>query len=574
MIAKNYSWLLAALFMLLGVFSAQAQEEPMECLSLDIQHVESDFVPAEQCNYYRNFFTLDNISGEGTINVWRIAAGDDHFILYRYPTIDGAIPTAVAELKFTLAEAGVNYEITYLNQEPLEGYDLELVTEGTLEVENYTVNFDDIVLVDQCKVLLVDDGSFDDYYYEGGQNVDLSQLFYWADCGYVMLLAKDENWGTNSVVVPSDYRISLFSMGNYKYEELDADEELPTLLPGMKNACFECFNLHYYSKPEVTGYTILRGDNTYPTDTICYLTRIDDHYGFLEECQALPEYFGHESTWEILRNDSALKVLGQYGDYMTYVPVIRTNGEDRVKKDGDNTYGGFATKTGVAGLDALVIGEVFDHNSETPIIWKDENGETCTVFKPNIAISALLPDYASMEYEAERISIWLKCDNIRNYYIDDDGMVVNDLDEPRDDCMLFCSFSFDYFWDSDLQEWVTDFTDLMEIYGEPGTDDLCFGATYATAKEGVTFIIRFYYKDVNLMPAKAPSYPDYCVVEKEVEWIPIPDFTSVKEIGSEIEVGKTYYNVQGVASDKPFSGFNIEVTRYGDGSTKSKKVML
>lgn len=226
MITKCKPWLFVALFVFMGIVGSRAQGQtrvhydPTVMMNLELQHVESDFVPSEECNYYRHFFTLENETGEGGLSVLTIMSGDDHFTLYRYPVIDGSLPTAVAELDFTLADAGMNYKITYLNQEPLEGYDLELVTEGTLPIEDYMINLDDIVLVDQCKVELVDNGEAEDYYYGGGQNLDFSKLYYWAPCGYVMLLEDDVNWGTNTVEVPIGYGTNLFVMGNYKYSEI------------------------------------------------------------------------------------------------------------------------------------------------------------------------------------------------------------------------------------------------------------------------------------------------------------------------------------------------------------------
>ena len=68
--------------------------------------------------------------------------------------------------------------------------------------------------------------------------------------------------------------------------------------------------------------------------------------------------------------------------------------------------------------------------------------------------------------------------------------------------------------------------------------------------------------------------PSFCIVEQEVPWKITSIATGLNEVNSEQEVGKTFYNVQGIASDKPFSGFNIVVTRYSDGSTKTKKVIL
>ena len=37
--------------------------------------------------------------------------------------------------------------------------------------------------------------------------------------------------------------------------------------------------------------------------------------------------------------------------------------------------------------------------------------------------------------------------------------------------------------------------------------------------------------------------------------------------------GVTYYNMMGVASNRPYEGMNIVVTRYSDGSTTTEKVI-
>lgn len=350
-------------------------------------------------------------------------------------------------------------------------------------------------------------------------------------------------------------------------EDIDAK-----LRPGMMNAAFDCFSLND-EDPAVTGYTILRGNNTYPTEVISYVVRTDNNT-FIEQSNALPEYYGQEETWQISRNDTSKYVIGAYGDWMTYVPVTRVNGEDRVK-GGENTYGGLTSKTGVAGLDAWVNGVVYDQTSEDPCMWKDENGVDCALFNPYFSISATLPDYATWEYLPKLLRIWVKCDNIR--YCDwVDGHIVNDLETPRENLtLLFQEYiDPDYYWDEELGEYVYDFDGDIFI-GGPDSDICAFGATYTGQEETFEFIIRFYYDVQTNMPLKAgPSWmPSYCVVEKNVTWTVNPVITGVKEVGSEIEVGKTFYNVQGMASDKPFSGLNIVVTRYSDGSTKTSKMI-
>ena len=51
--------------------------------------------------------------------------------------------------------------------------------------------------------------------------------------------------------------------------------------------------------------------------------------------------------------------------------------------------------------------------------------------------------------------------------------------------------------------------------------------------------------------------------------------TAVTELNSSSEVMSVrYYNVMGMASDKPFNGLNIVVTRYSDGTTATMKVIM
>ncbi len=51
--------------------------------------------------------------------------------------------------------------------------------------------------------------------------------------------------------------------------------------------------------------------------------------------------------------------------------------------------------------------------------------------------------------------------------------------------------------------------------------------------------------------------------------------TTVNEVkAARTEVSKRYYNLMGVESDKPFSGLNIIVTTYSDGSRSSSKVLM
>ena len=542
---QNYkSWLFAALFMLFGMLGAQAQDFYMV---LALQHVESDFVPADECNYYRHFFTLENESGEGALNIYSIQNGADHFVLYRNSVYyaEETVGTPVADLYFTMDGDVVNYEITYQNQEPLADYDLDLVTAGTLPiVQSFFVDLESIVLVDQFTAGLSQEND--------------NENFIWKYNYFLQVAESDYSSNVVQVnnVVPYSY-----NLGFYTWEEIWADTDAK-LTAGVKNAEY------YFDRVDddedgmpVKVYSILRGDNTYPSVEISHMTAVENNtfVDYVEESEFLPEYYGvQEHYYSIARNDSSKVVTGGYGDFMTYVPVMWTDGEDRVKQDGDNSYGGFTSKTGVAGLDVLLQGTTTMPGSSDS--WLDENGQLCLFFNPVFYISATMPKYATWEYTPVRYRIWKKCSDPR-YCVYENGQLINDTETERETFEL-------------IEDCGVDEDETQVVFGDPESYIYEFGATAASAEDGISFLIRMYYQVNPMIPLKYsyPSWmPVFYVVETEVPW---SDYTTgATEINTGNEMGKTYYNLQGIASDKPYDGLNIVVTHYSDGSTKTTKVM-
>ena len=413
-------------------------------------------------------------------------------------------------------------------------YNIDVTTQGTLDVNDGVIDMSGLTLVDQF-------------------SADVSENMHPNRYGYVLALANATAAKTTNTVEVPVHQTYGFNLAYYTKEEVNEDRDA-TLQAGVKNAYvdYELDNV-----PEVYYIDLLRGDNAAPNDMISHLQRRTDG-SFIEFCGALPEYTGNLEYYWANRHDTNV-ITGVYGDYMTYVPVIKTFGEDRVKKDGENTYGSNIYKTGVAGLDVSVEGTVSVHGSYAN--WYDENGEECAVFNPIITINATMPDYATWEYRPYLYRVWLKCDNRRFADMDEHGHLINDTETERESFELIAE---DYTWDGE--------TDV--VYGGPN-DEMAFGATYASRNGGISFLVRMYYEvqaDIPLKNAKYPSWmPVFYVVEKEIPWNNVP--TSVNEITTEFEVSKTYYNAQGVASDKPFDGVNIVVTKYSDGSTKTTKVI-
>lgn len=503
-------------------------------LALGLDHFESDYDIDAEVNYYRNFFTLANFDDLNAFTVDRVAAGENEFVLYRYDMANSDVMTAVANVYLAVTNSGVGYTVAYHEQVMRPNYDIEVVPQSILHVNDGVIDMSGLILVDQF-------------------SADVSENMHPNRYGYVLALANATAAKTTNTVEVPVHQTYGFNLAYYTKEEINEDRDA-TLQAGVKNAYvdYELDNV-----PEVYYIDLLRGDNAAPNDMISHLQRRTDG-SFIEFSGALPEYTGNLEYYWANRHDTNV-ITGVYGDYMTYVPVIKTFGEDRVKKDGENTYGTNIYKTGVAGLDVSVEGTVSVHGSYAN--WYDENNEECAVFNPIITINATMPDYATWEYRPYMYRVWLKCDNRRFADMDEHGHLVNDTDTERENFELIVE---DYPWDGETEV----------VYGD-SNDELAFGATYASRNGGISFLVRMYYEvqaDIPLKSAKYPSWmPVFYVVEKEIPWNNVP--TSVNEITSGTVVATTYYNAQGVASDKPFDGVNIVVTKYSDGSTKTTKVI-
>ncbi len=501
-------------------------------LALGIDHYESDYVIESELNYYRNFFNLTNLDELNAFTTARVAAGENQFVLYRYDMSVPNVMTKVATVDLNVVNNGVRYNVEYQDQDKRPNYDIEVKTSDVLDVNNGVIDLSGLKLVDQF-------------------SADVSENEHPERYGYVLSLGElsDDAKTTNSVEIPviKNYGMNL---GYYTEEQIQNDKNAE-LTAGVKNAdvMYELYNAQ-----EIYYVDLLRGNNAAPSEEISHLQRRTDG-SFFEFSNVLPQYAGSIEWYWADRFDTNV-VTGNYNDYMTYVPITWTFGEDRVKKDGENSYGGEIYKNYVADVDVEVTGTVSDHG--TFANWLDENEEECAIFNPVITVDANMPTLGNWEYKPAMYRVWLKCDNRRGYTKNPkNGHSVND---PTAELSNF---------DLIVEDNVAGET--HEVYGNANTDELAFGATFASRNGGISFLVRMYYEvDASLgMRALPAGMPAYYVVEKEVPWSNMP--TGIYEISSSNEVAKTYYNAQGLSSDKPFDGVNIVVTRYSDGSTKTDK---
>ncbi len=505
-------------------------------LRLVLNHFESDYSAAVELNYYRNFLNVENEDALNALTPARILAGEDSFMLYRFDMSNPDVMIPAAELKFNVNNGNVTYTITYDNQEMRPGYNINVTTSGSLGSysSNQPINLTNILFVDQFAASTADNTHPNRY-------------------GYKLIELVSENAkSTNTVEVPVQKTASTID-GFYTLDEVMSDVDRHLTL-NIKNADVE---MNLINNPNIYYYTLERGDNVNPNQPISKLQRRQDGtFMEMDNTLGLAGNVYEEGAYNLF--DNAI-LTGNYGDFVTYVPVIWTFGTDRVKQDGENSYGSPIWKTGVAQIANAVA--TASYTMGDFVTWKDENNKLCCYFNPIINVSSQLPDYASIDYDVFMYRVWRLCDGVRNSTYDPiTGFRVNDVNAERDPDKL-------------IVEEMTDAVNIQfgdEIYDNPMNNHEFGGLAYGALKDSQTkFIVRMYYMKKD---AGRDDAPMYYVVEKVIgDWSEI--HVGVNEFTVNNEVSKTYYNTLGVASDKPYNGVNIVVTRYSDGSTKTTKVV-
>ena len=331
-------------------------------------------------------------------------------------------------------------------------------------------------------------------------------------------------------------------------------------------------------------YSILNKQEAVPhitTDSVDYVSNLqNDNFVYQEMFKKSPNINHRYNAGEHHYFDGKV-VQGEYGDMgMTYVPFITTRAIERfyfVEDSLHNTYGSpiWATSVGKVDLDGSLIQR---QDSSRWTAWSYiDGGKTilCSTYRAQVNAKCYLPvkdnTVSNVDYEPYLCRIWVRYDNLRNYHEGPNGFIIDDG-----------KYEGDLKWLADVDMTSLPLTNgyYHVVYGDIGqqtsyTDQLIFGADINAKPE---LVVRFYYKAKGL-PVAAPSglrageaqEPKmYNASENSIS--PNPT-TAVHEIvvNGEVE-SKTYYNVQGMESDKPFEGINIVVTRYSNGATTTTKV--
>ena len=494
-------------------------------ISLTLDHFESDFDKDHGMNYYRNFMGI--INDVNAITPDNIDNGMNQILVNRFDAAEPEGLTTVATITFTNNNGNVSYAIEYVGQDILDGYDLNTLKIKTGESLGTYAGGD---IVDLSKIMIVDQ------FAESVEGNNHPEKY-----GYVLTLGDKTS---NDIDVPVTKAYATID-GYYTQEEVEADTDLNNLLPvNVKSANLE---LTLENNSRIYHYSLDRGNDVeIPNERISYIQRRSGG-DFMEMSNVLGNE-GNIYDEGVLNFFDEDPFYGTPGHYLSYLPIAWTFGTDRVKHDGENSYGSPVLYTGVGSVDATVTGTKSDHQH---INWLDENGVECCIFNPFLTINGHVAE-ASVEYMPYMYRVWRKCDNIRNYdvvWANNYYYHVNNTEAPRPTSELIAE--------------VKTSEDVIKL-GD-NHDALAFGAT---TDANTSFYVRFYYVKADRGSADNKFY----VVDATIPWEDI--VTGINEInGTKDVVAKTYVNAQGIKSDKPFSGLNIVITRYSDGSTTTTKVV-
>ena len=380
------------------------------------------------------------------------------------------------------------------------------------------------------------------------------------------------------------------------------------------------------TNPDIDFYMLERENSKDANPTFNYVTKLQQTTNFTyvemlegsdnegDEYQAGPHTFYDEV------------LTGSYGDYVRYAPVVSTWGIDRryYEYDGlDNTYGAPLWKTGVAKVTMTSANAEPQGNAWNSVNWTDDEGNAARLYMlDNVVAVGKLPDYSTVEYEPYMFRIFVESENgkLRNYKViegsdeqgehldasatseaDKKGPIcvwsgyIKDITEDNNYGMMLGITGNQYTFTKNKvdrtggssnggvnnSEWDKDAVNAM--FG--ALEALETDANNNIIEKDLKIFVRFYYNVKGMAEGHEASSNNNRSLRAEGDdtvgygvesdaKAPKQTPTGIFEIAYHGEiVSQTYFNVQGMESDKPFDGVNIVVTRYSDGATSISKVV-
>ena len=279
-------------------------------------------------------------------------------------------------------------------------------------------------------------------------------------------------------------------------------------------------------------------------------------------------------------------------DYLTYVPIVWTKGIDRryyVEDSLHNSYGApiWEVHPGDVTINNSVVQRQARWNAATNS-WDWNASVNYTVddvpyslYFVDVTATGILPQNTAIEYEPYMFRIWLvdSTESMRDY-----TWAYNDDDEP---IHIVDGGAISGAWkllDTKMcNNYVTqDGTTVYEpdlVYEKSITTDYANNLQFVAPIENYhpIIMVRFYFKVkgssavVSGLRGEGEDNVGHVALRGTNPQDPSTGIAELVITGE--VVSQTYYNVQGMQSDKPFDGLNIVVTRYSNGTVTTTKVV-
>ena len=380
--------------------------------------------------------------------------------------------------------------------------------------------------------------------------------------------------------------------GYYTVAQIDNDQNLDTALLTMDildaqvkmNLNDENPNVLYFQMQGAGKNAI---PDTYLTQ-LQYMKNVRRYEEMLEGSAHKGEQYDADEVHYYF-NDATPEV-GSYtaGDYKAYAPSVSTWGIDRryFEADGlNNTYGAPVWKTAVGqvtvGNNCMAQLQVGTNGQPNPATTWTADGQTYGLYFLSATAQGYLPNYpavTNIEYEPYMFRVFVEGDNLRKFVQSEDGTHLVDAGAITG---KYCVGSFDISsntWSANDLSFDKGISNVKPSETNPGWEgNMMFGAPVNMSTNDLKVYVRFYYmvkgwnaSGMTLRAGEGGARPGNGAEGEGGAGIS----TGVYDLHYQSEiVDQTFINSLGMQSDKPFSGINIVITRYSDGTVTTTKVV-
>ncbi|MBQ3363599.1 MAG: hypothetical protein IJG42_06610 [Muribaculaceae bacterium] len=394
---------------------------------------------------------------------------------------------------------------------------------------------------------------------------------------------------TNEHIIPVMKTGSMMN-GFYTQDQLDQDSTR-ALTMSIMNVDAELYLEH---SSDIYYYTLDRSVNSYNDEDYIELSRMQRNLN--NTYTEMGDYYPYGATvnyGEINRLDTVTEIFddGVYNvDFLTYVPIVWTLGNDpsnkRLNWDNDhkhNSYGSPRWQNGVGDCNILEVHAERQTGKYGSTNFVDNNGDSCSVFMLDVlkAVGAL-PANANINYKPYMFRVFVVSESgqLRGYrWRPEPGVDPDNTGTPGSGAEYDPDQSH-YVWC--VWDEPTDGFEFQKTKSDTWADNMIFAALDNISDLQV--FVRYYYlvdgdNSTIIDPSnlRAPKRGDGSGMGAESPGSSPGISTGIIEKWYDLNHGEivsvTYYNAQGMKSNKPFDGINIIVTRYSDGTSSTTKVM-